>query len=54
MEKLCLWLAKKDGDGLNNLLQHVLESYGKYQSLSDEPCECCGDWVDSYTLTIDG
>lgn len=50
--KLCLWLAEKDGEELNNFLQYVLETYGEYQSLSDEPCECCGDWVSSYTLTI--
>lgn len=51
-QKLCLWLAEKDGEDLNNFLQYILETYGEHQSLSDEPCECCGDWVDSYTLKI--
>lgn len=51
-KKLCLWLAEKDGSDLNNFLQYILETYGEYKSLSDEPCECCGDWVNSYSLTI--
>lgn len=50
-QKLCHWLARKDGEQLNELLQFILPQYGTYTG-SDEPCECCGDWVTTYDLTI--
>ena len=42
---------KTQKNGLNHLMQHVLEIYGEYE-WDDEPCECCGDTVDTWTLTL--
>ena len=47
--KICLWMAELDGRDLNCLLQFVIPLFGEYSS-SDEPCECCGDWVDTWVL----
>lgn len=33
------------------LYHMVYEFYDKYDS-SDEPCECCGDWVETYELEV--
>ena len=51
-KKMCMWLAEKDGADLNSLLHYAMEQYGEYSS-DDEPCECCGDWVDNYKLEIE-
>lgn len=51
-KRLCCWLARKDGEQLNKLLRFILQEYGTYTS-DDEPCECCGDWVETYELAID-
>ncbi|MBQ7899758.1 MAG: hypothetical protein IJ307_07895 [Bacteroidales bacterium] len=42
---------KTKNDGLNQLMQFVLELYGDYEC-DDEPCECCGDTVDTWTLVL--
>lgn len=36
---------------LNELLQWFLPKYGEYEG-SDKPCDCCGDYIDTYTLNI--
>lgn len=36
---------------LNELLQFLLEKMGKY-SCSGQPCECCGDFVETYKVEI--
>lgn len=42
---------KTQNDGLNQLMQFTLERYGEYES-DDEPCDCCGDTVDTWTLEL--
>lgn len=42
---------KIKSDGLNQLMRLVLEIYGDYEC-DGEPCECCGDTVDTWTLTL--
>lgn len=51
-QRLCQWLARQSGKHLNELLQFVLPWYGAYSS-DNKPCECCGDYVVTYELTID-
>ena len=36
---------------LQDLFMSCVQSQGEYSS-SDEPCECCGDFVTTYTLEI--
>lgn len=38
-------------EDLNYLLQWYIEEFGEYES-DDEPCECCGDYVERYWLEI--
>ena len=38
-------------EDLNYLLQWYLPYKGDYES-SDKPCECCGDFVENFTLEI--
>ena len=37
---------------LNDLLQCILQRFGDFEYLDKEPCECCGDMVEQYTLEI--
>lgn len=36
---------------LNNVLQGLIEMFGDYEC-DDEPCETCGDFVETYTWEI--
>lgn len=36
---------------LNNVLQDLIEMFGDYEC-DDEPCETCGDFVETYTWEI--
>ena len=40
------------GDQLNYILQFVIPNLGSITYHSEEPCECCGDYVWEYTLEI--
>ena len=42
---------KSQNDGLNQLMQFTLKLYGEY-SYDSEPCECCGDSIDKWTLEL--
>lgn len=42
---------KLQNDGLNQLLQFVLETYGDYD-YDEEPCETCGDTVENWILEL--
>lgn len=42
---------KTQNDGLNQLMQFTLKLYGEY-SCDSEPCECCGDTIDKWTLDL--
>lgn len=48
---ICDFLKTKPQD-LNYLLQYILPQYGDFD-IDDKPCECCRDYVYSYTLNID-
>lgn len=39
-------------DKLNYLLQFVISDFGKVTYHSNEPCECCGDYIWEYTLEV--
>lgn len=43
----------KDGDSswFNQFLQWVVEEFGDYE-VSEHQCECCGDYVETYTLEV--
>ena len=36
---------------LNNALQELVQLFGEYEC-DDEPCETCGDYVETYTWEI--
>lgn len=50
MNKIADWL-KQNLDELNYLLQWFIVQYGEYTSI-DEPCECCGDYIETYNSEI--
>jgi hypothetical protein len=39
-------------EDLNYVLQALIPMFGEYEC-SEEPCECCGDFVETYTWEID-
>lgn len=39
-------------DDLNCFLQHFIDFFGEERCISEEPCDCCGDWVYETTLVI--
>lgn len=41
----------EDSNDPNQLMRLVLEIYGDYEC-DGEPCECCGDTVDTWTLVL--
>lgn len=43
---------KKHPEHLNNLLQYFIEAHYDNYEVSNKPCECCGDLVTTYKLTI--
>lgn len=50
-KKICKWIMSDDAH-LGALL-HILTKhfFNKYQC-SDTPCECCGDFIETYKLEI--
>lgn len=49
-KKICEWIMKyPDLNGLLRLL--TKECYDKYEC-DNEPCECCGDYVETYKWRI--
>lgn len=50
IHKIMNWYKKNPGK-LNNLLQYFIEANCDYYDIS-EPCECCGDCVCTYKITI--
>lgn len=45
------WVLESDVS-LNKLLALLLEHFHDEYDCSDEPCECCGDFVETYKLEI--
>lgn len=39
-------------DDLNCFLQYFIDAFGEEECISEEHCECCGDWVYETTLVI--
>lgn len=50
MNEVADWL-KQHPNELNYLLQWFIVQYGEYTT-TDEPCECCGDCIETYNLKI--
>ena len=50
IDKICNWM-KKNPQELNYVMQELIPCFGEYES-DDEPCECCGDYVETYTWKI--
>ena len=40
-------------EDLNYLLQKTIPLFAQEEHFDDEPCECCGDYVEEYIWTID-
>lgn len=46
------WLVQKeDIIPTKNIIELILVMAGKYEC-SDEPCECCGDFIESHEMEI--
>lgn len=46
------WLKNEEKSvPTEDLIEFILEYAGEYEC-SDEPCECCGDFIDKYELEI--
>ena len=43
---------RKHPEQLNNLLQYFIESNCDTVGVSEKPCECCGDFVETYEMEI--
>jgi hypothetical protein len=39
-------------DDLNCFLQYFIDFFGEEKCISNEPCDCCGDWVYETTLIV--
>jgi hypothetical protein len=52
IEKVCEWI-KRHPENLNDLLQDLTDSFGEYNAITTEPCECCGDIVSEMVLDLD-
>lgn len=51
-QNVITWLSKnEDKVPTEDLLELILEMAGEYEC-SDEPCECCGDFIDSYEMIL--
>ncbi len=50
-QKIFEWLKDKP-DQLNTILQRLVPYLAQNYETTDEPCECCGDYVDTYTWEI--
>lgn len=35
-----------------NILREMVEVFYDTYECSDEPCECCGDYVETYTMKV--
>lgn len=42
---------KEDIYKLQTVIHNLVEMFGEYES-SDDACECCGDYIDTYTLDV--
>lgn len=52
IHKMMMWY-KKHPDELNNLLQYFIETHADDYYIDDKPCECCGDRVCTYKMTLE-
>lgn len=39
-------------EDLNCFLQYFIDFFGDEKCISDEPCECCGDWIWETVINI--
>ena len=37
---------------LQIILRDIVSLYYDEYEIDDEPCECCGDFIDTYTMTV--
>lgn len=49
-QKICEWIMKEAD--LNELLHLLVKHYSDEYECGDEPCECCGDYVETYKWRI--
>lgn len=52
IHRLMMWY-KKNPDKLNNLLQYFIESNAEECDMTNEPCECCGDIIVTYKMSLE-
>lgn len=46
------WMKRHPDDILNGILLDLTEAFGEYKTISQSPCECCGDYVEEYVLDL--
>jgi hypothetical protein len=37
---------------LQTILRDIVSLYYDEYEIDDEPCDCCGDFIDTYTMTV--
>lgn len=52
VKELCDMIRNTKPDNLNYILQFLIPTYGTLVSVSEEPCEDCGDYVYEYELRL--
>lgn len=50
-KKICEKIPTLDEYWFNYFLQWVTQTFGEFE-MDPEPCECCGDYVTTYTLEM--
>jgi hypothetical protein len=46
-KKICEWILNEE-TSLNTLLRALIDHYHDSYECDSEPCECCGDYVETY------
>lgn len=50
-ESICKWICREDVS-LYSLIRTLIIRYHDDYECDDEPCECCGDYVETYKWSI--
>lgn len=50
-KRICEWICRED-EPLSTVLMLFAEHFHDEYKCDDEPCECCGDYVETYKWSI--
>lgn len=52
MVRVVIYVTMDQYYDLYNLAYHITEHFYDDYNMDDEPCDCCGDYVETYTMEI--